>query len=231
MTVLLATNNDHKRRELAQILTGHHISLPREIGIDFSFEESGTTFLENALGKAHALYDLLPAADDLAIVADDFAIVADDFAIVADDFAIVADDSGLCVDALGGAPGICSARYGSPDSGVTELPAAERNARLLGELGDATNREAHFVCCMVALFSANRYAVVQETFEGRIAREPSGGGGFGYDPIFFLPERGVTVAELPDNEKNLISHRGKAARGIAAILNVTAGRQGSINDA
>ena len=217
MTVLLATNNDHKRRELAQILTGHHISLPREIGIDFSFEESGTTFLENALGKAHALYDLLPAADDLAIVADDFAIVA--------------DDSGLCVDALGGAPGICSARYGSPDSGVTELPAAERNARLLGELGDATNREAHFVCCMVALFSANRYAVVQETFEGRIAREPSGGGGFGYDPIFFLPERGVTVAELPDNEKNLISHRGKAARGIAAILNVTAGRQGSINDA
>lgn len=210
MTVLLATNNDHKRRELAQILTGHNISLPREIGIDFSFEESGTTFLENALGKARALYDLLPAADD---------------------FAIVADDSGLCVNALGGAPGIFSARYGSPDSGVTELPAAERNARLLGELGDATDREAHFVCCMVTLFSANRYAVVQETFEGRIAREPSGGGGFGYDPIFFLPERGVTVAELPDNEKNLISHRGKAARGIAAILNVTAARQGSINDA
>ena len=224
MTVLLATNNDHKRRELAQILTGHHVSLPREIGIDFSFEESGTTFLENALGKARALYDLLPAAKDLAIVADDLAILADDLAILA-------DDSGLCVDALGGAPGIYSARYGSHDNGVTELPAGERNSRLLGELGDAIDREAHFVCCMVALFSADRYAVVQETFEGRIAREPSGGGGFGYDPIFFLPERGVTVAELPDDEKNRISHRGKAARGIAAILNVTASRQGSINDA
>ncbi len=201
MTVLLATNNDHKRRELAQILTEHHVVLPREIEIDFSFEESGTTFFENAVGKARVLFDLLPAGDD---------------------FAIVADDSGLCVNALGGAPGIYSARYGSPDGGTTELPAAERNARLLGELGDATNRDAHFVCCMVALFSADRYAVVQETFEGRISREPSGSGGFGYDPIFFLPERGMTVAELPDDEKNRISHRGKAARGIAAILNVVA---------
>ncbi len=211
MTVLLATNNDHKRRELAQILTGHNVSLPREFGIDFSFEESGSTFLENAFGKARALSDLVSAADDRAIIADDFAIVADDFAIIA-------DDSGLCVNALDGAPGIYSARYGSPDGGTTELPAAERNARLLGELGDTVDRAAHFVCCMVVLVSADRYAVVQETFEGNIAREPFGHGGFGYDPIFFLPEHGMTVAELPDNEKNLISHRGKAARGIAAIL-------------
>ncbi len=206
MTVLLATNNDHKRRELAQILTGHHVSLPQEIGIRFSFEESGTTFLENALGKARALFDLLPATDSPS------------------DRVIIADDSGLCVTALGGAPGSYSARYGSPDGGTTELPAAERNARLLGELGDATDREAHFVCCMVALFSADRYAVVQETFEGRIAREPAGDGGFGYDPIFFLPERGMTVAGLPDDEKNRISHRGKAAQGIAALLSVLAAR-------
>ena len=206
MTVLLATNNDHKRRELAQILTEHLISLPREIGISFSYDESGTTFLENALGKARALFDLLPATDSPS------------------DRVIIADDSGLCVTALGGAPGIYSARYGSPDGGTTELPAAERNARFLEEIGDATDRQAHFVCCMVALFSADKYAVVQEIFEGRIAREPSGGGGFGYDPIFFLPERGVTVAELPDDEKNRISHRGKAARGIAAILNVVAAR-------
>ena len=196
MTVLLATNNDHKRRELAGILTEHRILVPREMGIDFSFEESGTTFLDNAVGKARSLIDLLPAGDSV----------------------VIADDSGLCVDALGGAPGIYSARYGSPDGGITELPAAERNARLLGELGDSTDRSAHFVCCMVALFSADRYAVVQESFAGKISREPSGGGGFGYDPIFFLPERGVTVAEISDDEKNHISHRGKAAHAIAAIL-------------
>jgi len=217
MTVLLATNNDHKRRELAGILTEHRIMVPREMGINFSFEESGTTFLENAVGKARTLFDLLPAGDSV-VIADDLAIVADDLAIVADDLAIVADDSGLCVDALGGAPGIYSARYGSPDGGITELPAAERNARLLGELGDSTDRSAHFVCCMVALFSADRYAVVQETFAGSISREPSGGGGFGYDPIFSLPERGVTVAEISDDEKNRISHRGKAAHAIAAVL-------------
>jgi len=217
MTVLLATNNDHKRRELAGILTEHRILVPREMGIDFAFEESGTSFLENALGKALTLFDLLPAGDSV-VIADDLAILADDLAILADDFAIVADDSGLCVDALGGAPGIYSARYGSPDGGITELPATERNARLLGELGDSTNRSAHFVCCMVVLFSADRYAVVQETFAGSISREPSGGGGFGYDPIFFLPERAVTVAEISDDEKNRISHRGKAAHAIAAVL-------------
>ncbi|MCK4515006.1 MAG: non-canonical purine NTP pyrophosphatase, partial [Spirochaetaceae bacterium] len=86
MTVLLATNNDHKRRELAQILTEHLISLPREIGISFSYDESGTTFLENALGKARALFDLLPTTDSPS------------------DRVVIADDSGLCVTALGGAP-------------------------------------------------------------------------------------------------------------------------------
>lgn len=207
MTALLATNNDHKRRELAEILTGHHVIMPPEIGIDFSFEESGVTFFENAIGKARALHEALSAANSPA-----------------GDLVIIGDDSGLCVNRLGGAPGLYSARYGSPDGGITELPATERNARLLGDLADMTDRTAHFVCCMVALFSADRYAVVEETFEGRIAREPSGSGGFGYDPIFFLPERGVTVAHLTEIEKNRISHRGKAARAIAAVLDVMAGK-------
>ena len=201
MTVLLATNNDHKRRELAELLATRRVMIPSEIGVSFSFNEIGTTFLENALGKASTLYDLIRGAE-----------------LPTRDLVIVADDSGLCVDALQGAPGIYSARYGSPDGGFTELAADERNTLLLKKLRGVDNRAAHFVCCMVAMFSEDRYAVVQETFEGLIATAPSGSGGFGYDPIFWLPDRAVCVAELPDAEKNRISHRGKAAGGMAAIL-------------
>jgi XTP/dITP diphosphohydrolase len=113
---------------------------------------------------------------------------------------------------------VYSARYGSPDGGKTELPSSDRNALLLGELSDESDRNAYFVCCMVALHSVSRYVVAQETLIGQIATQPSGAGGFGYDPIFLLPERGVTVAEIPDAEKNRISHRGKAALRIAALL-------------
>ena len=198
MTVLLATNNRHKVSELAQILAGHRVVAPHDMGIVFSFEETEETFLQNALGKAEALHSLLPG--------------------YAGDVVIVADDSGLCVDALDGAPGVRSARYGSPDGGATELASPERNARLLAELGATASRRARFVCCMVAYFSAQRFAVVQETLEGEIARAPSGAGGFGYDPVFYLPGRGCTVAELPEGEKHLISHRGKAARALAGAL-------------
>ncbi len=198
MTVLLATNNDHKRQELAQILPDHRIQVPADWSLDFEFEETADTFLLNALGKAHALRELVPANRGPVIV--------------------VADDSGLCVDALDGAPGVYSARFGSPDGGATELPSPARNALLLDKLAGVKNRRAHFVCCMVALFPDKRLAVVQEMFDGEIAHAPAGIGGFGYDPVFYLPERGLTVAELSHGEKHRISHRARAAHALAASL-------------
>jgi XTP/dITP diphosphohydrolase len=165
---------------------------------------------------------------------------------------VLADDSGLCVDALGGRPGIHSARYGgrysghhggprdeggngpcpdpdgpgtpgSPSGNAPETPkileSPERNRLLLEELGDAPNRGARFVCAMVLLFDENRFACVQETLEGEIvSARGRGEGGFGYDPLLYLPDRGRTVAELGEAEKNRISHRAKAARAIAALL-------------
>ncbi|MDR3172909.1 MAG: non-canonical purine NTP pyrophosphatase [Treponema sp.] len=142
----------------------------------------------------------------------------------ADCLLVLADDSGICVDALGGRPGIYSARYaGRDDPGLLEgkkPEAPERNALLLEELGDNPNRTARFVCAMVLLWDENRFLSVQETLEGELVRpgEGRGSGGFGYDPIFYLPDRGVTVAELSGAEKNRISHRGKAARIITKLL-------------
>lgn len=201
MTVILASNNSHKKREFEQILSGHSVLSPSDLGIDFDHEETEDTFLGNALGKARSLFDRLLSLPETP----------------PGPMAVIADDSGLCVRALDGAPGVYSARYGSPD-GTTELAAPERNALLLKALGDARDRRAHFVCCMVALYDHDRYAVVQETFEGEIAQAPAGTGGFGYDPVFYLPERRCTVAELPESEKNRISHRGKATAGITKLL-------------
>jgi XTP/dITP diphosphohydrolase len=129
---------------------------------------------------------------------------------------VIADDSGLCVDALGGKPGIYSARYGSVRGRKLEDKA--RNALLLREMANNPNRKAHFVCAMVLLYSEDRFAAVEETLEGELISEERGTGGFGYDPILFLPEYGKTVAELSEDEKNRLSHRAKAARGIAALL-------------
>jgi XTP/dITP diphosphohydrolase len=166
--------------------------------------------MENALLKARALFRLRGAGP------------------------VLADDSGLCVDALDGRPGIYSARYSGrsggpcsdrdeghgadrpPDKGA-KLSSEERNRLLLEELGDNPRRTARFVCAMVLLFDENRFACVQETLEGELVGG-RGQGGFGYDPILYLPERGRTVAELGEEEKNRISHRAKAARAIAQLL-------------
>lgn len=200
MQILLASNNHHKRQELEKILVGHQLMTPHDVGVEFDYEETADTFIENAIGKARTLFNATRG--------------------VASGTPVIADDSGLCVRALDNRPGVRSARYGSPDGGATELPSPERNRLLLGELDGAEDRSAFFVCCMVAVFSDDRLLVVQETFEGAIAANPSGVGGFGYDPIFSLPERGCTVAELPDAEKNRISHRGKAAAALARALQV-----------
>jgi XTP/dITP diphosphohydrolase len=192
MTLWLATGNPHKREELAAILPEHRLRIPAEGGIPFDPRETGESFLENALQKARALHRLTgePA---------------------------IADDSGLCVDALGGRPGIYSARYGAVPGG-RNLEDRERNALLLRELGGEARRDARFVCAMVLLLSEDRFFAVQETLEGEILREERGAGGFGYDPLLFIPALGRSAAELSAAEKNLHSHRGKAGRAIGRFL-------------
>jgi len=191
MKFWLATNNEHKKRELEAIFSGHTLVTPGSVGLGFDPEESGSTFLENTLIKARALYDLVHEP-------------------------VLADDSGLCIDALDGRPGIYSARYGSTNG--KKLESWERNELLLKEMEQITNRKARFICSMVLLFSHDRFFVVQETLEGEIIRESRGSGGFGYDPILYIPEQGCTVAELSEDAKNRISHRGKAGRAVAQLL-------------
>jgi XTP/dITP diphosphohydrolase len=197
MTIWFATGNAHKRAELAAILPGHSIKIPADAGLSFDPDETGASFGENALIKARALHRLLAERAPPGTV-------------------VIADDSGLCVDALGGRPGILSARYGSGGGG--KLSDGERNALLLEELGDNPNRKARFVCAMALLFGEDRFFLAQETLEGELIREARGLGGFGYDPIFYLPRRGLTVAELPGELKNRLSHRAKAAGLVAAVL-------------
>jgi XTP/dITP diphosphohydrolase len=210
MTLWFATGNIHKKRELDAILKaaapGTELLIPGDAGSGFEQsgfapEETGATFLENALIKARALYRLAAAAGKAAPV--------------------IADDSGICVDVLGGRPGIYSSRYGS--GGGNSLSDGERNALLLAELGDNPARSGRFVCAMVLLWNEDRFFAVQETLEGELVSSleaARGGGGFGYDPILFIPELGRTVAELSEDEKNRISHRGKAARAIAGVLSI-----------
>ncbi|MDR2739899.1 MAG: RdgB/HAM1 family non-canonical purine NTP pyrophosphatase [Treponema sp.] len=191
MTIWFATGNPHKRAELAALFPGHTVKIPADENFPFEPDETGAAFAENALIKARELRRLVSAP-------------------------VIADDSGLCVDALDGRPGIYSARYGF--GGGEKLNAPERNALLLQELGDNPCRQARFVCAMVLLFSEDRFYLVQETLEGELIREARGQGGFGYDPILYLPQLGCTVAELSEEEKNRVSHRGKAGRAIAKLL-------------
>ena len=185
MEIVLASGNAGKLAELRELLAaaGHVLRAQSEFGIADA-EETGLTFIENALLKArHASSATgLPA---------------------------LADDSGLCVDALGGAPGLYSARYagGHGDS-------ARNIERLLGELRDVPDaaRTARFHCALALLRSADdpRPMVAEGSWEGRILREPRGAQGFGYDPVFLDPENGVSAAELDPAIKNAISHRGRA---------------------
>ena len=192
MEVVLATGNAHKAKELEEILAPHRVLTPADLGLDFDCEETGVTYLENALLKARTLADLT-------------------------DKPVIADDSGLSLPALGGAPGIYSARYGSEEAGRM-LEAPERNDFLLKNLQGIEDRSAFFVCSMVLILSEYRVYSVQETLDGEITGDQSGTGGFGYDPVFYLPERKMTVADLSEEEKNRISHRGKAGAKIKLIL-------------
>jgi XTP/dITP diphosphohydrolase len=183
--IVLASGNAGKLAELRELLAaaGHVLRAQSEFGIADA-EETGLTFIENALLKAR-------------------------HASAATGLPALADDSGLCVDALGGAPGLYSARYagGHGDS-------ARNIERLLGELRDVPDaaRTARFHCALALLRSADdpRPLVAEGSWEGRILREPRGARGFGYDPVFLDPENGVSAAELDPAIKNAISHRGRA---------------------
>ncbi|MDR2785350.1 MAG: non-canonical purine NTP pyrophosphatase [Treponema sp.] len=228
MTIWFASGNSHKKEELEAILNAGRpagaekitVLIPAEAGIPFDPDETGGDFLENALIKARALYRAIAeiggAEKAAGITPGSAKNIPDGVKIIADGVRIIADDSGLCVDALGGRPGILSARYGCENGKKPE--AREQNALLLGELGENPNRKARFVCAMVLLFSPVRFRAVQETLEGELIREQRGTGGFGYDPIFWLPEKNRTVAELSAEEKNTLSHRGRAGSAIAKLL-------------
>ncbi len=190
--LIAATNNAHKIREFSRLFPRYRLRSPSDVGQSLSYEESGGSYLENALGKAVHLYRLVRRP-------------------------VLADDSGLEVAALGGEPGLYSSRYGSAD-GKTKLSDGDRNAYLLARARGIEDRSCCFVCCMVVVIGEKRFVAAQEIFSGLLAEEPAGSGGFGYDPIVYLPERGKTVAQLSNAEKDTISHRGKAARRILGLL-------------
>ena len=183
MKVILASKNPHKLTELSAILSQHgfEIALESEYGLDIDVDETGATFEENSLLKAEAV-------------------------MKASGLPVLADDSGLMVDALDGAPGVYSARYGHKSSD------GERTEFLLENMKDVPDgkRTAKFVCVITCLWPDGRKIVARGECPGVITHEVHGENGFGYDPVFYLPELGMTYAELPSEQKNAISHRARA---------------------
>ncbi len=189
--IVLASDNTAKLREMSALLDGLEFDVvaQREFGVAPA-DEPHATFVENALAKArHAARATgLPA---------------------------LADDSGVCVDALDGAPGVLSARFaGSPTDD------ARNNAELLRRLAGVSQRSAHYTCVVAAVRAADDHEplIVDARWHGRILDAPRGSSGFGYDPLFYVPELGKTAAELDPAHKNRISHRGLAMAGLAARL-------------
>jgi XTP/dITP diphosphohydrolase len=190
MKAVLASNNPGKLRELNTILSalGLEVIFQREAGLNLDVEETGTTFEENSLLKAQA-------------------------ACQASGMIAIADDSGLEVDALNGAPGVYSARYGTPD-----LDDQGRTALLLKNMEGKEERACRFVSVVTCCFPDGRVLVARGTCEGQVAEAPQGENGFGYDPIFYVPELEKTFAQLSDEEKNARSHRGRALQKLAELL-------------
>ncbi len=191
-SLLLATNSAGKLGELQEILAGLPLELitPAQISLDLEVDETGATLEENAILKATAF------ARESGLPA-------------------LADDSGLEIDALGGEPGVRSKRYAGPDASD-----ADRIALVLGKLEGVpeAQRGARFRCVMALATPEELIGTVEGTCEGRIAFAPRGDNGFGYDPIFLLPERGRTMAELPSEVKNVISHRGRAGAAARRLV-------------
>ena len=178
MKLVAATGNPHKLKEIGDILRGHEIVPMAEAGFFGQIDETGSTFAENALIKARTVCRQtgLPS---------------------------LADDSGLCVPALGGAPGVFSARY----SGGGD---AENRALLLHNMENISDRSAYFACAVALVFPDGRELLAEGKSRGVILRGERGEGGFGYDPLFLSDDLGVTFAEASEELKNAVSHRGRA---------------------
>ncbi len=184
--LVAATGNEHKLKEIREILKDFTVISAREAGFFEEVEETGKTFLENAFLKARA-------------VASKTGLAA------------LADDSGLSVDALSGAPGIYSARYSGGDS-------AENRKLLLQNMKGKADRNAHFECAIALVYPDGReYSSVGKTF-GAITEEERGANGFGYDSLFFSSDLQMTFAEATDEQKNSVSHRGRALQGLLETL-------------
>lgn len=181
-SIILASNNKDKVKEVKEILKGYDIISMKEAGIDVDIEENGTTFEENALIKARAIMKLTGQIT-------------------------MADDSGLEIDYLNKAPGVYSARFMGHDTSY-DIKNKALIQKLEGVKG--SDRSGRFVCAIAVCFPEGREIVKRGTMEGLIAEEIKGDNGFGYDPIVYLPEYGRTSGELAPEEKNKISHRGKA---------------------
>jgi XTP/dITP diphosphohydrolase len=189
MRFYIAGRNKHKIEEMRVIIP--YYDFISTIDLEIEFPENGTSFIENSISKAFALWNTVGQA-------------------------VIADDSGLCVDSLNGRPGVFSARYGS--DGGQELESEKRNTLLLEEMQGKSIRTCRFVCALACILSKDRIFVVQETCDGVLLDSPRGQGGFGYDPIVFLPDYGKTMAELPPETKNLISHRAKALKKLSLLF-------------
>ncbi len=196
--LILATSNKDKAREIAEILsdTPFVVSTMKEEGFNPDIVEDGKTFEENALIKARAVHALTQNAY------------------------VMADDSGLCIDALDGAPGIYSARFCGEDSTYPE-----KFAKIFEMLKDVPEEErtAKFVCSIAVVRPDGTEFTVRGEVCGVLHEKPVGDGGFGYDPIFYVPEFGMTTAQMTKEQKNSISHRGKASRAMAERLRAEIG--------
>ena len=189
MDILLASNNQHKLKELETLFAPHKLHTPEEFGIEFEVEENGDTFSDNAFIKARALRKVSGHLN----------------------MPVLADDSGLLVKALPGLLGVKTARFGSENGGPV-LPAAEKNALLLEMLKDRDDRSACFVTNLVIIFPDNSVLTSEGRAPGYILNEPTGQGGFGYDPVFFNTEANMPGGLMTTAQKNQFGHRGKAAR-------------------
>ncbi len=191
MKLVAATGNQNKLREIRHILPDFTVITEGEAGFFGEVEETGKTFLENALLKARAVCR-------------------------ATGLAAIADDSGLCVDALGGAPGVYSARYASKFA--PRGWKGGNNAFLLQEMEGVEDRRAHFACAVAVVFPDGREVVASGESYGSILTAPRGTDGFGYDPLFFSDDLQKTFAEADEAEKNFVSHRGRALKALVGKL-------------
>jgi len=193
MKLIVASNNQHKISEIKKILQKLHMDVLslKDAGIDIEVVEDGETFEENAYKKAKEVFDLVK------------------------DAYVLADDTGLMVDAINGAPGVYSARF----SGI-DATYEQNNAKLLDLLKDTQDKDrgAKFVCVMVLIMGSDRIVKVRGEVKGRILKDTRGENGFGYDPLFYVEEFGKTFAQMSEEEKNSISHRGRALEKLREAL-------------